>query len=282
MKPAESSQPPQRSNRLFVTCDSKLKSRYITPCGPMVDLATLVVTAASAFFVVLAIGLLVKYRQTSQRIAASTDLGRDLWDALETRLKKQDERILDMMARVEVIQSRTEERHREEELAQVGLGALQVPRREEKPTKTFAEPEGSPRSRGAASRPAVTNEADRILESRLDKQGAQIVELMGRLETIQSLLIEERVGKPAVATRAAPTVRRVPPSGGSTERQIIEMLSEKPRTSVEIRQRFDISREHSARLLKGLFDRGLVIRNDSGKPFVYEITEAGRRYLSAG
>jgi predicted transcriptional regulator len=60
------------------------------------------------------------------------------------------------------------------------------------------------------------------------------------------------------------------------------MLSEKPRTSVEIRQRFNVSREHSARLLKGLFDRGLVVRNDSGKPFVYEITEAGRHYLSAG
>jgi hypothetical protein len=247
----------------------------------MVDLATLIVTAASAFFVVLAVGLLAKYRQTSQRIEASTDLGRDLWDALETRFKKQDERILDMMARVEVIQSRTEERHREE-LGLVGLGGLQVPRREEGPTKTSAESEGSPRPRGGTSRPTVTSEADGVLESRLDKQGAQIVELMGRLEAIQSLLIEERAEKPAATTRAAPTVHRVPPSGGSTERQIIEMLSEKPRTSVEIRQRFNISREHSARLLKGLFDRGLVVRNDSGKPFVYEITEVGRRYLSAG
>jgi hypothetical protein len=248
----------------------------------MTDLATLVAFAASAFFVALAIGLLARYRQTSQHIAASTDLGRDLWGALEVRLKKQDERILDMMARVEVIQSRTEERHREEELARIGLGALQAPRREEKPPRASAESRGSLGPQGAASQPSITSEADRALESRLNEQDVRIAELMGRLEAIQSLLIEERVEKPVVGTKVPPTVRRAPPSGESTERQIIELLSEKPRTSVEIRQRFNISREHSARLLKGLFDRGLVVRNDSGKPFVYEITEAGRHYLSAG
>jgi hypothetical protein len=248
----------------------------------MTDLATLVMFAAFAFFVVLAVGLLVRYRQTSQRIAASADLGRDLWGALEARLKRQDERILDMMARVEVIQSRTEERHREEELARVGLGALQAPRREEKPTRASAESRGSLGPQGAASRPATTNEAGRALESRLDEQDVRIAELMGRLEAIQSVLIEERVEKPAVGTKVAPTLHRAPSSGESTERQIIELLNEKPRTSVEIRQRFNISREHSARLLKGLFDRGLVVRNDSSKPFVYEITEAGRRYFSAG
>jgi hypothetical protein len=248
----------------------------------MTDLATLVAFAASAFFVVLAIGLLVRYRQTSQRIAASTELGRDLWGALEARLKKQDERILDMMARVEVIQSRTEERRREEELVRVGLGVLQAPRREEKSTRVSAESRGSLGPQGAASQPATTSEADRALKSRLDEQDVRVAELMGRLEAIQSLLIEARVEKPVVATKVAPTVRRAPSSGGSTETQIIELLNEKPRTSVEIRQRFNISREHSARLLKGLFDRGLVVRNDSGKPFVYEITEAGRRYLSAG
>ena len=58
------------------------------------------------------------------------------------------------------------------------------------------------------------------------------------------------------------------------------MLSERARTSVEIRQQFGISREHAARLLKGLFDRGLVVRNDLRKPFVYEITETGRRMVA--
>ena len=32
--------------------------------------------------------------------------------------------------------------------------------------------------------------------------------------------------------------------------------------------------------MKQLYTRGLVVRNDRNKPYVYEVTEAGRRYLS--
>jgi predicted transcriptional regulator len=49
-----------------------------------------------------------------------------------------------------------------------------------------------------------------------------------------------------------------------------------------MRTLIDRSREHTSRLMKALFDRGFVVRNDRNKPFVYEITEAGRRYLTSG
>jgi len=42
------------------------------------------------------------------------------------------------------------------------------------------------------------------------------------------------------------------------------------------------SREHTARTMKGLFERGLVARNDSTKPFVYQLTEEGKHYVSSG
>lgn len=32
--------------------------------------------------------------------------------------------------------------------------------------------------------------------------------------------------------------------------------------------------------MKGLFDRGLVVRNDRNKPYVYEITDAGKSYVA--
>jgi len=70
------------------------------------DFVTLGLLAAAGFFVALAVGLLVRYRQVSQKINASSDVGRDLWMALEQRMKKQDERILDVMGRLEVVQSR--------------------------------------------------------------------------------------------------------------------------------------------------------------------------------
>jgi hypothetical protein len=39
------------------------------------------------------------------------------------------------------------------------------------------------------------------------------------------------------------------------------------------------SREHAARLMKELFEKGLVSRNNSSKPFVYQLTEEGKHRL---
>ena len=71
----------------------------------MVDYVSSVLIAASAFFVSLSIGLLVRYRLVSQEINQSSDLARDLWQALEQRMKKQDERILDAMGRLDAVQT---------------------------------------------------------------------------------------------------------------------------------------------------------------------------------
>ena len=180
-----------------------------------VDYQVLAELAASAFFVVVSFSLLVRYKKASQQLSASTDLGRDLWNALDQRLKKQDERILDMMGKFEVIQLRSTE-------------SAVVTRRP----------------------PAAT-------------------------------LVEEvppaQMPEPARAeVRRAARVRMDP-----TERVVIGVLGQRPRSSVEIKELIGKSREHTARLMKAMFERGLVLRDDSKKPFVYELTEQGRRYLSA-
>ncbi len=182
----------------------------------MDDLVTYILLAASVFFVVLAFGLLVRYREVSRKIVASTDLGRDLWQALDQRLRKQDERILDMMGRVEVIQSRVTER--------VAAPA------------TAVVPTAAPITKRAA---------------------------------------------PEEETLALAAPPRSVTSLDPTEITVIKLLGDKPRSSVEIKQLVGKSREHTARLMKSLFDRGLVVRDDSTRPFVYELSEAGRRYLSA-
>jgi len=177
---------------------------------------TLAAVASSAFFVVLSFGLLVRYRQLSQKVNASADLGRDLWTALEQRLKKQDERILDMMGRFEVIQSRYSER----------------------PGSLVAQPIPQPVS--------VQQGSARITEARVTPVR----------QKSQDILDE-------------------------TEMSVIRLLGAKPRTSVEIKGLIETSREHAARLMKVLFDAELVTRDVSKKPFVYQLTDAGRRYLSA-
>jgi len=76
-----------------------------------------------------------------------------------------------------------------------------------------------------------------------------------------------------------------PPSptvASQTDAAILRALIDGPRTSNTIKDVLKVSREHNARLLKSLYDRGLVVRNDEHKPYVYEITEAGRRFLVGG
>lgn len=200
----------------------------------MDDITTYALLTTAFFFVALAFALLVRYRQVSQRINASTDLGRDLWSSLEQRLKKQDERILDVMGRLEVIQARV-----------MAAAAAQPPH----PPSPLpqAVPSGSPVSEKAT---IVT----------------QIAQQPGSQESHQS---------------HSPTV----PSNGATkpdETQLaaMKLLSENPRNTRELTDSLQKSREHTARIMKALFEMGFVSRNDATKPFVYQLTDEGRRFLT--
>lgn len=188
----------------------------------MDDLTTYALLATSFFFVALSFGLLVRYRQVSQRITASTDMGRDLWQALEQRLKKQDERILDIMGRFEVVQSRVMA------APPPPLGSPAAPL-QEKP--------------GGVTEPSL---GVRQPESQRSQAPPQQVEL------------------------------------DETQLAAINLLSNSSKNTRELTDTMKKSREHTARIMKELFDLGLVRRNDSAKPFVYQLTDAGRRYLSTG
>ncbi len=60
-----------------------------------------------------------------------------------------------------------------------------------------------------------------------------------------------------------------------TEAKILELLTAGPKSSREIRDTLGLSREHVARELKSLYEKGYVIRYTDSKPYVYEITESG-------
>ena len=203
----------------------------------MVDITTLVLLSTSFFFVALSLALLVRYRQVSERINASTDLGRDLWSSLEQRLKKQDERILDMMGRVEVIQSR----------AMATAAARADARTSALPsiaTSKLPEPEAT---EGHTPSPSVQQPESHI----------------SQLSSV-----------PPGATGPMPGL-------DETQMAALKLLNQ---SSLDTRQLTDAlgkSREHTARIMKGLFVSGLVKRNDSAKPFVYELTDLGRSRLPA-
>ncbi len=187
----------------------------------VVSIAAAVTTATLVVLVVL----LARYRALVKDATKSTDLAKNLWDAMNERLTTQDSRIVDMMAKFEVYSVRK------------GVG-LPPPARP----------------------PPTSTNVPRSPETRAQEM---------RLET----------SHPVSQASQAPSQSGI--TTRERENQILRALLDGPRTSNDIRAVLDVSREHNARLLKALYGRGLLLRNDEHKPFVYEITEAGRRYLGA-
>jgi hypothetical protein len=179
------------------------------------------VLAASAAVITAAVvilgTLLWRYRSLVKEADVSTRLAKDVWDSVSSRFSVVDARIIDLMAKTEVLSSR--------------FG--------------FASPTSQLRSSPAA----VTNVA------------------MSTSKGFESV----RVAQPAVLVG----------EGTETETRVLRLLSEGPRTSAQIKEEVGRSREHTARLMKALFDRGLVVRNDRNKPYVYEITESGKSYVAS-
>jgi DNA-binding transcriptional ArsR family regulator len=200
------------------------------------DLVTTVLLASAAFFVALAFGLLIRYRQVSQKITSSSDLGRDLWQALEQRMKKQDERILDVMARLEVVQSRV--------LAATAAQTTAAPL----PAPVL--PREAPPSEGTMLDVTPSPPAEQRPESQPESQTSQMSQ--GPVREIQ---LDE------------------------TQLKVVNLLGESPKNTRQLTDAIGLSREHTARLMKALFEAGVVSRNDATKPFVYQLTDHGRSFL---
>ncbi len=184
----------------------------------MVDYVGLADVAIGFFFVVLALVLLARYRKASQRLSESAELNHDLWRAMEARFKKQDARIIDALARVEVLQARV----------------LSPP-----PSTPF--------------QPVMTRD----------------------VMPMQQVTQPRPSPMPKPAARAGTGL-------GETESKIVALLAQGAKSPIDIKEALGLSREHTARMMKALFDKGLVTRDATAKPFVYQLTEKGRDHLSAG
>jgi DNA-binding HxlR family transcriptional regulator len=145
------------------------------------------------------------------------------------------------------------------------------------------------------------------MNSRFSVMDARIIDVMVKSEVLSS-----RLGLPKPVTPSptitpppasqAPSQQTSPPSqpqaqtqsgpqgapiqapermGTKTEAAVLGLLAAGPKSSADIKTQLNMSREHTARLMKGLFDRGLVVRDDRSKPYVYEITDAGRSHVAS-
>ncbi|MEM1586313.1 MAG: helix-turn-helix domain-containing protein [Candidatus Bathyarchaeia archaeon] len=68
--------------------------------------------------------------------------------------------------------------------------------------------------------------------------------------------------------------RRSPAPLTATEMKVLEILAEEGEKTVpEIKERIGLTREHTARLMKSLYERGFVERRDDRIPYVYRLAK---------
>jgi predicted transcriptional regulator len=168
------------------------------------SLAVLTGSVIVMFFLLRSYRLLVIENSRSSRLAG------DISSYLDTRLKGQDERILDLLARVELL--------------------------------------------------SVRKSSDASEISR---------------EVIHAVSPEKAVVKDSQNVSDF----SVSVDGETTESVVLRLLLEGSKSSVQIAQLVRKSREHAARIMKSLFDKGYVRRDERKKPFLYELTNQGRSYL---
>lgn len=220
-----------------------LISQVCVTKSQMDSLSTYALLSASFFFVALSFALLLRYRQISERINASNDLGHDLWSSLEQRLKKQDERILDLMGRVDVIQARA--------LASVLAQA---------PSGVSPTPVAPPLPVPAQAKPVDTTSTSQQMQHHTNNEL--------RLESQESRSSHLSPGQSGTNVLDA------------TQLAALVALNESPKSTRQLTDSIRKSREHTARVMKQLFESGLVERDASSKPYVYKLTDEGRRRLS--
>ena len=98
-------------------------------------------------------------------------------------------------------------------------------------------------------------------------------------EMVKPASRKERRSRSIIQKRAQ--VSRVPNmSSEDSVKHVLKLITKKPMTSRDIEVTFGgRSREHVSRLMKKLFDGGLVERNTANRPYTYSITDSGKKHI---
>ena len=145
-------------------------------------------------------------------------------------------------------------------------------------------------------KPLIKTESD-LLKSyieRLQYYENQLIDMKIRLDSVELLKETEelevpipkpkevKVGKQEVISSAQeekPKERMHNMNFGNATDYVLRLITEKPMTSRDIQITIGRTREHTSRMMKKLFEEGLVERNMQTKPFSYYITDKGKAKL---
>ena len=124
------------------------------------------------------------------------------------------------------------------------------------------------------------------MKIRLDALNLDNEESLGEDEMvkIQSEMVKSpsRKGRRsrAMVEKRAPVSRIPNMSSKDSVKHVLKLITKKSMTSRDIEVTFGgRSREHVSRLMKKLFDDGLVERNTTNRPYTYSITDGGKKHI---
>jgi len=143
-------------------------------------------------------------------------------------------------------------------------------------------------------KPLIKTESDllKTYTERLQYYENQLIDMKIRLDSAELLRdvevevpkpkesrVEKQEGNISSAQEEKPKERMHNMNFGNATDYVLRLITEKPMTSRDIQITIGRTREHTSRMMKKLFEDGLVERNMQTKPFTYYITEKGKAKL---
>ncbi|HYL66374.1 MAG TPA: winged helix DNA-binding protein [Nitrosopumilaceae archaeon] len=142
-------------------------------------------------------------------------------------------------------------------------------------------------------KPLIKTDSD-LLKSyteRLQYYENQLIDMKIRIDSAELLKESEELEIPIPKPKEVKGEKMVPAQeekpkermhnmnfGNATD-YVLRLITEKPMTSRDIQITIGRTREHTSRMMKKLFEEGLVERNMQTKPFTYYITDKGKTKL---
>jgi DNA-binding MarR family transcriptional regulator len=132
-------------------------------------------------------------------------------------------------------------------------------------------------------------ENDETVSSKIARANTKTENIEASNQALKSKItdIETQMQKltevPEIKTEPVIPIRRDKAMSALTDTEVIvlEMLSaEGPKTAPEIKERVKLSREHTARLMKKLYEKGYLERETGKIPFRYSIKEEMKKILN--
>ena len=103
----------------------------------------------------------------------------------------------------------------------------------------------------------------------------QFLEKLAKNEVSEKLPTQEVIEPQVIAEKPVSTPEVIEIGYSNPTNHVLHLITSRAMTSRDIQITLKKSREHTSRLMKKLFEEGLVQRNTESKPYTYSITEKG-------